>query len=248
MAKHVQQRSNWSTALGRLPTKTYTTSDGLESNAIFQIFEDPSGDIWVSTRTAGNVGTGTARLKKGEEKFHTFSEAEGLPKGKSFSSAIADSFGNIWFSFYDGGLARFDGEKFDVFDEGLPTGLLSDLQLDKKGHLWVGSALGGLIRIDDTSVKKPTFVYITTADGLTSNNVRTITEDHFGRIYIGTARGVDRISPETGRVKHYSVSDGLAADFISDSHCDKNGNLWFTTNDGISKFVPLPDELGITLP
>ena len=114
--------------------------------------------------------------------------------------------------------------------------------MDKKGRLWVGSALGGLIHIDDTSAKKPRFVYITTADGLTSNNVRTITEDHFGRIYIGTARGVDRLSPETGRVKHYSVSDGLAADFISDSHCDKNGNLWFTTNDGVSRFVPLPDE------
>lgn len=229
---------------GAKPTKTYTQADGLKSDAMFQIFEDSAENIWVSTRTAGGEGTGVSRLKKGEEKFQTFTEAEGLPSETGFSSAAEDSAGNIWFSFYEGGIARFDGAKFDYFGEkdGLPKGSLPDIHLDKKGRLWTVSALGGLIRVDDPAAKTPVFTYITTANGLTSNNIRTITEDHFGRLYIGTARGVDRYSPETGRVKHYSVNDGLAADFVVDSHCDKNGNLWFATNDGLSRLVPLPDE------
>ncbi len=236
--------ANFSALDKRKATKTFTSADGLKADGMFQIFEDSEGNIWVSTRGRGNDGNSVARLKKGENQFHTFTEAEGLPVGKAASSYVTDSFGNIWVGFYEGGIARFDGERFEFFGEkdGLPKGVLTDLHLDGKGRLWLGSAIGGLLRLDDTSAKTPSFVYLTTADGLTGNNIRTITEDRFGRIYIGTASGVDRISPDTGRVKHYSVNDGLAADFVVDSHCDKKGNLWFATNDGLSRLVPLPDE------
>ncbi|MEZ5428846.1 MAG: two-component regulator propeller domain-containing protein [Pyrinomonadaceae bacterium] len=229
---------------GRRPTRTYTEQDGLKSTGIYQIFEDSGGDIWVSTRGLSGDGHGLARLKKGDEKFYSFSEAEDFPSQKSPSCFAEDRHGNIWFGFYEGGLARFDGERFESFseDDGLPEGLLSDLHLDGKGRLWIGSTIGGLLRLDDTSAKKPSFAYLTVADGLSSNNVRTITEDRFGRVYVGTARGVDRLSPDTGHIKHYSVNDGLAADFVVDSHCDKNGDLWFATNDGVSRLIPLPDE------
>lgn len=228
----------------RKPTETYTTDEGLKSDGMFQIFEDSDGSIWISTRGRGQPGSSVARLKKGENKFHTFNEVEGLPDGKSASSYVIDTYGNVWLGFYEGGIARFDGKRFEFFGEkyNLPGGVMTDLHVDGKGRLWIGSALGGLIQLDDTSAKTPSFVYLTTTNGLRSNNIRTITEDRFGRIYVGTASGVDRISPDTGRVKHYSVNDGLAADFVVDSHCDKNGNLWFATNDGLSRLVPLPDE------
>jgi signal transduction histidine kinase len=53
---------------------------------------------------------------------------------------------------------------------------------------------------------------------------------------------VDRIS-KAGRVKHYSVSDGLAADFVVDSHCDRTGAIWFVTTNGLSRLVPTSDEI-----
>lgn len=230
---------------GMLPTKVYSKTDGLKSDRIFQIFESSKGDIWVSTRDdGGEDGSNTSRLKKGEDKFYTFSETDGLPPQKSFSSAVEDFYGNIWFGFYSGGLARFNGEKFDYFGEksGLPPNVLPDLHIDKKGHLWIASAVSGIYRLDDVTAKTPEFVHITTADGLNSNNIRTITEDRSGRIYLGTVRGVDLISPGGGKVKHYSVNDGLAADFVVDSLCDKDGNLWFATNDGVSRLIPEPEE------
>ncbi len=236
--------SDFSMLNGKPPSSTYTTSDGLKSNGMFQIFEDSGGDIWISTSGVNGSAQGLSRLKKGTDKFQTFTESQGFPSGKSVSSYAEDSLGNIWLGTYEGGLLRFDGENFDFFDEknGLPGGLITDLHIDGKGRLWLGSSIGGLLRLDETSSKTPSFIKLTTADGLTSNNVRTVTEDRFGRLYLGTARGVDRFSPDTGRVKHYSVSDGLAADFVVDSHRDKNGNLWFATNDGISRLAPLPDE------
>lgn len=236
--------TNFSQLDSKPPSKIYTSADGLKSDGMFQIYEDSSGDIWVSTRGKGKDGHGVARLKKDEEKFYAFGESDGIPKGFSASSFAEDSFGNLWISFYDGGAARFDGEKFQYFgkNEGLPEGLISDIHVDKKGRLWLSSTIRGLIRLDDTSAKTPNFVYFTADNGLSSNNIRTITEDNFGRIYLGTASGIDRLSPDTMRVKHYSIKDGLAADFVVDSHRDRNGNLWFATQNGVSRLTPLPDE------
>jgi len=227
------------------PTKTYTRDDGLKANGMFQMFEDSQNNIWMSTRGAEPSGHGVARLKNGENKFVTFSENDGLPDGKSASSYAEDKSGNIWMGFYEGGVARFDGTRFTFYGlaYGIPTGSnITDLHIDTKGRLWISSSAGGVLRVDDTSAENPQFAQVTTADGLTSNNVRTITEDHFGRIYLGTARGVDRLSPDTGRVKHFSMADGLAADFVVDSHCDGNGNLWFATNNGVSRLIPPDDD------
>src|SRR6185369_13207612 len=103
--------------------------------------------------------------------------------------------------FYEGGLARFDGDRFEVLgrDNGLPNVIFTDVHIDGKGRLWASSAAAGLFRLDDTGSRKPSFTRVTTADGLTSNNIRTITDDRFGRIYVGTASGVDRLTPDTGR-------------------------------------------------
>ncbi|MBK7707306.1 MAG: hypothetical protein IPJ30_16545 [Acidobacteria bacterium] len=51
-------------------------------------------------------------------------------------------------------------------------------------------------------------------------------------------RGVDRIAPETGSVRHFSVDDGLASDFVVDSLCDRDGDLWFATTNGVSRLTP----------
>jgi signal transduction histidine kinase/ligand-binding sensor domain-containing protein len=229
---------------GKPPAKIYTSADGLKSDRMFQIFEDKYGDIWVSTRGVTAELNGLARLKKGEDKFRAFTEAEDFPAKVSASSFAEDKSGHLWVSFYEGGLARFNGEKFEVVSdkENYPAaGLISDLHLDKQGRLWFSTATNGLFRIDNPGEENLSYFSMTTENGLTSNNIRTITEDRFGRIYIGTARGIDRISPDTGQIKHYSVNDGLATDFVIDSHCDRHGNLWFATNNGLSRLVPLPE-------
>ncbi|MBK8812894.1 MAG: hypothetical protein IPN69_19490 [Acidobacteria bacterium] len=235
---------NFADLNGRRPDRIYDKSSGLKSDGIFQIFEDSSGDIWVSTRGINNLDHGLARMKKGTDTFQTFTEADGFPPRRSPSAFAEDRFGNIWLTYYEGGLSRFDGERFEFFAPGekLPEALLSDLLIDQKGRLWIGSTISGLIRVDDTSAREPVFASITTRDGLSSNNIRTITEDRFGRIYVGTASGVDRVSPETGHVKHFSVDDGLAADFVVDSHLDRDGNVWFATGSGVSRLAPKLDD------
>jgi signal transduction histidine kinase/streptogramin lyase len=228
----------------RKPLATYDSHNGLSANEAFQVFEDSHGDIWLSQQPAKDENFGLYRLKRGEEQFFRFSKTENLPGGKSASSFAEDNYGNLWFGFYEGGLVRFANNRFQEFTtkDGLASGVILDLHVDRKGHLWLASSSDGLRKIDDPGAEKPTFKSLTTDDGLSSNNARTITEDHLGNVYAGTVRGVDRISPETGRIKHYSVSDGLAGDFVVDSHCDNKGVLWFATTNGLSRLVPTVEE------
>ncbi len=232
---------------GRRPSEVYTTADGLKSNGMFQIFEDSSGEIWLSTRGVSSLGHGLARLRKGGDKFETFTEADGLPPRKAPSAFAEDRYGNLWITYYEGGLSRFDGERFDNFDPGenIPEGLLPDLHVDRKGRLWIASTIDGLLRVDDTTARIPQFANISTRDGLSSNNIRTITEDDLGRIYLGTSSGIDCLSPDSGHIKHYSVDDGLAADFVVDSMKDGAGNVWFATSSGVSRLTPTTDDLRI---
>jgi signal transduction histidine kinase/ligand-binding sensor domain-containing protein len=232
------------------PLAAYTTSDGLKANSMFQIFEDARGDIWVSVQSARPANNGLALFERSKNRFHTFTEAEGFPPNKAVSSFAEDRNGNLWLGFYEGGIARYADHRFAQFDAapGMPKGLITDLKIDRNGRLWLASSGGGIGRIDDPGAEKLNVASLTVDDGLSSNNIRTITEDNFGNIYAGTARGVDRISPETNNIKHYSVNDGLAGDFVVDSRCDKNGMLWFATTNGLSKLAPTADENHLSPP
>jgi two-component sensor histidine kinase len=49
------------------------------------------------------------------------------------------------------------------------------------------------------------------------------------------------LSPVTGRVRHYTLADGLADDFITAAVRDRDGALWFGTQNGLSRLIPEPD-------
>src|SRR5262249_46797143 len=72
---------------------------------------------------------------------------------------------------------------------------------------------------------------------------RALTEDLDGDIYIGTVRGVDRLTPETGKIRHYGTLDGLAGDFVTAAYRDRKGTLWFGTFDGLSRLDPQPERM-----
>lgn len=228
------------------PTASYSRRDGLSGDAIFRIFEDSRSDLWFSTRRAAETNTqrGLTRWTRATGSFHAFSEMEGFPPDVSPSAFAEDRSGALWLGLSEGGLVRYRDGRFTRFSEqeGVPDGTVTDLYLDRSGRLWLASSRGGLGRLDDPSAPLPSFKFFTVADGLASNNVRCITEDLFGNIYAGTVRGVNRLSPDTGRVRYYGIADGLAGDFVTVAHRDRQGAIWFGTYNGVSKLVPEPDH------
>jgi ligand-binding sensor domain-containing protein/signal transduction histidine kinase len=225
------------------PLKTYTTKDGLFSNEVFRLFEDSRGDIWIST--IGDVENSVLRWDRSTETFHGLTAADGFPPRNGATAFAEDRAGNIWIGFYSGGLLRYRAGKTEVFtaDDNLPAGYIHNIFNDSTGRLWVATSAGGVVRIDNpTSAEKPQLVNLTTRDGLSSNQATCVTEDNFGRIYISTGRGVNRLNLQSGRVKTFTKADGLPENVITLCRRDTGGALWFGTSNGLARYVPIAEE------
>ncbi len=61
---------------------------------------------------------------------------------------------------------------------------------------------------------------------------------HDGTIWCGTTRGLYAYHPATGKIDHFSMSDGLPSNVICAMIEDGKHNLWISTYHGLSRFSP----------
>lgn len=226
------------------PKAVYTTREGLASNVVVRLFEDSRGDVWIS---APGQGGGLSRWERDTNTFHSYTLRDGLPLFQDSYpvSFCEDRTGAVWigFSFTDGSnLLRYRDGRFTNFTsaDGIPEGGIFNLLVDSSGRLWVPTTRGGVCFADNPEAAHPDFFTQTTANGLASNSVKCVTEDRFGRIYVGTGRGIDRLDRSTGHVRHYTTADGLPVGDPSAALQDREGALWFTFPTGFARLIPEP--------
>ena len=211
-------------------------------NEIFRFFEDSRGDFWIAT-------TGTAnelwRWERAAAVWHDYTQPTGISANRIVMAFVEDRAGNLWIG--TGGdqdktaLIRYRDGRFQIFTQSeneLLAGWLRDLFVDGKGRLWIANTASGLLRIDNVNAEQLNFARYALAEGLSSISVLCVTEDEFGRIYIGTGRGLDRLNPETGQVENFTTADGLPHSEIPIAHRDRKNNLWFGTVNGLARFIP----------
>jgi ligand-binding sensor domain-containing protein/two-component sensor histidine kinase len=228
------------------PIVEYTAKHGLVLPIVWATYEDSRGDVWISTVATETTGGGLARWKRATRTLRDMAQTEGLPslKEKLVSAFEEDRAGSIWIGFNQGGLAKYASGRVTTFttSDGLPSGRINDLYLDRAGSLWIATSRGGVGRIDEPRSEHPAFVNYSTTQGLSSNFTTSLTEDLYGRIYAGTGRGLDQITPATGLIKHFTTADGLAPGEIVTSLRDQSGVLWFGTKRGMSRFIPEKEQ------
>jgi ligand-binding sensor domain-containing protein/two-component sensor histidine kinase len=226
------------------PGEVYSTADGLPGEDVHRFFEASRGDLWLSIPITG--GGRLFRWERATRKFHEFTEAEGLPPNNLAFAFREDRAGDLWIGFYEGGVGRLRNGRLTLIvpQDGTPAGVITSLFLDQSGRLWITSNRSGVTRIDDPTADNPQLINYTLAEGLSSNDTRCVTEDQWGRIYVGTVRGVDRLDLSAERITHYASADGLATDFVISALRDRRGRLWFGTMKGLSLLTPEPDRPG----
>jgi signal transduction histidine kinase/ligand-binding sensor domain-containing protein len=220
------------------PIAVYTTRDGLPNNDLTRLFEDSRGDIWISSFVPMRVVV--TRWERETGVFHRYSDEHGLKPFTSVKVFCEDSAGRVWAGLREGGLVRYRNGRFTHFgqSEGIPPGSVNSIYVDQSGRLWVAVNQGGLCRIDDPLSDQPKVITYTKAEGLSSNLVLQVTGDTKGRIYVAGVRGIDRIEPATGRIKHYSEASGLTGGQFQVAYRDRTGGLWFGTSNGLLRLLP----------
>jgi ligand-binding sensor domain-containing protein/signal transduction histidine kinase len=230
---------------GKAPSAHYTERDGLLSDGVFSLYEDARGDLWIGGfHYTVQERNGLQRWDRASDTFHWFDPQDGVPHDAA-TALLEDASGNLWVGFYAHGVGRFREGAFELFDaaeiDGAPRGYVSTLHLDAHDRLWIGTSCCGAIRVDDPASATPTFRAYGTGQGLTTNSISCVSEDRWGRLYFGSDRGVDRLDPDSGGVRHFSRLDGLASNHVWTSHADHDGVQWFGTTQGLSRLDPRQD-------
>lgn len=118
---------------------------------------------------------------------------------------------------------------------GLPETRVNALFIDDRGWLWVGLVYGGVSVTRDPDAARPTFTNYSERDGISSQYIPGICADARGRVYFVTGRGLDRLDPRTGQIRHIRSSDGLAGTAIATCMRDSRGRMWVGTAEGLSR-------------
>ena len=185
--------------------------------------------VSVSSEKTENIVFSFPPFKHGTWKNYT--DLDGL-EDNYIESIYQDREGFLWFGTNNGGVSRYDGEKFVNFttDEGLASNFVRAIHEDKAGHLWFSTWEAGVSRYDGEK-----FVNFTADEGLASNFVRAIHQDREGYIWFGTNGGVSRYDGE--KFINFTMDEGLISNFVRAIHEDKAGHLWFGTWEvGVSRY------------
>jgi ligand-binding sensor domain-containing protein/two-component sensor histidine kinase len=224
----------------------FTRADGLLDKRIYLgpgLYEDPNGVIW-----AGSIGGHLYSYDPNRKATPRFQHLV-LPGNLRGRHMMMDQAGQLWIASNDE-IARLKNGQFQFFEatEGLPTTRSRAFFMDSRGWLWIALNRNGVAVVKDPTAGQPQFINYSTADGLASDLVWSITEDDFGRMYFATGRGLDQFDVTTGRLRHFTTRDGLAGDITSYCVKDSRGNIWICTSNGLSKFNPALETVAANEP
>ncbi|MBS1795293.1 MAG: hypothetical protein JSS81_15660 [Acidobacteria bacterium] len=153
---------------------------------------------------------------------------EGLPQN-TVTSIVQTRDGYLWLGTF-GGLVRFDGVKFTVFNTANTPALISNrimaLYEDPDGVLWIGSDTGDIVAYRDGG-----FELFEISDGQPNNFVSSFLVDRAGTLWVGRRSGLGRYeSKRSDRKTFYPMPRG-----ISDIGENAAGELWFATQYGVAR-------------
>ena len=225
--------------------------DSLGVSEITAISEDRDGCLWLGTLNRGivviNVAEGTFI------HHHSRDTNPNSLSGDRVEAFVRDRTGRLWIAIYGGGINLYNETEENfirIQHDPYRKNSLSDdfvfcLLCDSKGTVWAGTEEGGLNRADPfsrfTDMKDISFTHYRhqkdNRHSLSSDNIRSIFEDHQGNLWVGTFRaGINFYLKNRKQFRHFisepynpnSLSDNVIFSIFEDSR----NNFWICTNGG----------------
>jgi DNA-binding response OmpR family regulator/ligand-binding sensor domain-containing protein/nitrogen-specific signal transduction histidine kinase len=205
-----------------------------------KFYEDSKGNLWV-----GSYGQGLYRFQETQQKFEKVDFIPGIDAKKDRIEVNAiqeDADGYLWVSVDHRGVYLLDKgtgktrEKFEfALNEvhGLPSDWIPILFLDSRGVVWLGDFEDNSFGLFKYLKKEKRFKHYgyDPQDSLSinSNEIRFITEDDLGRIWVGTDGGLNRYDHHKNIFYRNTNLDMPST--ISYAKAN-NGKLWVSTYSG----------------
>ena len=203
----------------------------ISDNSPRQVYVDSGNQIWIGT------------YKNGVNEFK-----EGLASIKSLAlgdinTVAEDRHGNYWLGSNTDGIYVYDPRSGEVVNHYTKDNspMLGNIMVGScrasDGSIWFGSYNGGLTRCipSKTDPYQATIVnWRSTGDGngLSTNNVWSVTEDKWGRMWIATlGGGIQMLDLKTGKFRTWNADNaGLPSNYMTSTGWIKKGWLMVGTS------------------
>ncbi|MEO0472255.1 MAG: two-component regulator propeller domain-containing protein [Bacteroidota bacterium] len=204
--------------------------------SVNELYPDPDGNIWI-----GSSGGGLVRYDQAQKAFQQVLPDPDIPASssvKDIRSIIQAKDGGLWLAIHGFGLAWFHPAKklfrtYSPENSHLTNTWISDLALDGRNNLWLGSS-GGLLRFDLNQQRMEEYYPLDGRENMFCHPViRDLFVDQKGDLWIGTKGGLSVYQPESNDFRCYGPEHGLPNTVITTILEDQSGALWLGTGKGL---------------
>jgi tRNA A-37 threonylcarbamoyl transferase component Bud32 len=230
---------------------------------VYALYEDSRGNLWVGT--GGGLGLLNRRTGRFSVYRHNRKNPNTLSHNivLTLLEDRVDGRRSLWIGTNGGGLNRMilpdrPGQPVQFIKyahhasdpESLSSNIVMALHRDGRGALWIGTSQA----LDELPAREflsdsPAFIHHrfdpSNPRSLSDNYVTDILRDKSGTLWFGTARGLNRMirqkearsGDKNTRFIRYTESQGLANDMIYGLLEDADGDIWISSNSGLSRLA-----------
>ena len=224
--------------LDSFTTEWYPTIDDSYSikkkttNVYINSFKDDTGQLWLTSTN----GICIYEIDKNKIE-HLFLDKT---KGTAFTDIVAGHDENHIFLLSDNGIYQVDIvalqiEEFEAFENKIISSIVQDI--DDETIYWVGTRYEGLLK---WKYKGEILEWLDEDDGLSNNNVHSIFQDSYNRLWLSTDYGISVFDKMTGEISTIDIENGIhEIEMNRHSYCFVNDSLIiYGSINGIIKFNP----------
>ena len=230
-------------------------TSSLASDFVSSLFRDKYGNLWIGTWGGGLHLFNGNRTGEGKLIRYQNDLSDTNTLVNNFVACITeDRFGNLWIGTL-GGIDRYNPvkRKFEHFVAGYQGKIIDRvgcLLFDQNDNLWIGTQIGlykvqsvqsGMIDCRNSSIQYFTNVPLN-PESISGNYIISMCADKHGNIWFGTyGNGLNLLKKEytknnEPRFINYTEADGMCNNIVFGILEDNSGNLWISTDNGLSRF------------
>ena len=203
----------------------------LSSNSVSAIYEDKKGNIWFGTAAGLNLLVNRDKMQC-RAFFHQ------LPQLFRINAICQDVAGNLWLATASGLAKTRVGQQVELIqlykhnqsDAGsIAADYITTILEDGRQNLWAGTQHNGLELLQQNG----SFIHFTHTDAphsIINNNIRKLTLDKQGNIWVATQEGLSILDPQTKNCTSYQHDPGdagsLSQNSIHSIFKDANNTMW----------------------
>ncbi len=215
--------------------KNYNIPDGLADQFVYDLSQDPQGNLWIATWSGANFVTGSdLDNPKGWKTYTVENTKGGLPNDWVYGVEVGLN-GDVWFA-TEGGLARLDkagkwtnwqheaglGAPYEKVKDDITY--TNDPAKASRHHATQKAQQG----LKDVQV------------GYNPNYIVSMVIADDGSVWCGTwGGGLSHFDGKTW--KTYTTKEGLPGNHVFMLSKSKDGKLWIGTNKGLARLKDGPD-------